>query len=102
MAPDETIRRPPSSEGGKQGPGKACSNKSNNDNDSSDPSSAVSEIEPSSSISVLTGPASVASGFAKFTHKGEDTWSSCPGLKVEVPGTCSCGREEDGFVFFCC
>lgn len=85
MAPDASIRRPTSSAAAAAVGGDS---KGANADLNSNATSAESSPTPSPSpASKLVAPSSIASGFAKFTHKGEDTWSNCTGLRVDVPGT---------------
>ena len=98
MAPDASIRRPSAAAAA------ATESKANGsgaaDSDNATPSPSSSPQSPSTPASRLVAPSS-ASGFAKFTHKGEDTWSNSTDLRVDVPGKLGeNGRKSEGFHSF--
>jgi hypothetical protein len=78
MAPDASIRRPQAAAVS------AAAAAESKDNHGKEDSSATS-LRPTPA-STLVAPFSLVSGFAKFTHKGEDTYSNSTGLRVDVPG----------------
>lgn len=95
MAPDASIRRPSAAEGKANGSeSSADSTRSNN----ATPSLSSAPQSPSPA-SRLVAPSSLASGFAKFTHKGEDTWANSTDLRVDVPGK-PWRRKSEGFPIF--
>ena len=97
MAPGESIRRALASSEAAATGGEEGEERTN-----AAVATATTTMTQSSAPSLasrLVAPSSIASGFAKFTHKGEDTWSNSTGLRVDVPGKAVERKERRGLFF---